>query len=610
MVAQSPDEAHVVVYGEVRSSRGDQSHQCYVTVCAGPTRHPCAICKNSSLGERAEPCLEHSFVVHFKYDLLHPFPLFNPSINLKIKDTVLFNTGDYLMALQMFTSKSTIKNKQEILNNLFAHEKDHASKLCTFVPSDIVQDTSNTSSDRGEYSKSCLVARKVQVGTQSTKDEKVKYIQEVNFAASSGTDCGAKAEVMSLNCTMQNNVERCKIVSAFTNELEGIHDEQIKVGVSGDFSPTHCSMGVKNCHDLCNKVHGAQGDFFGEGSNQMKCNESPSTANLSFNSTRALGNIGSVNSSQSLTKTEGSSTCTNVSGDSSTTSRVWKENSFHQNSEPGKSDNTHCDFAFSRSYSSFEYNSVTATPVMNNNNLTSSVFKVYEESSNDSRDNELPDLANEFDMYDGSLALTVKKHHGRAPLKQVAKINQSNPNVEMFSVFKTTLRSKKQVMAIQQTTLDIEQCISELIQSHEDLRQSYKSLKDYDVQVITMCPDSGDVITLARLLVFTRVKQESATCGLSVSPSPVLQKVGFIFSWNVWSGDVKILQTLELETCPERTRYTKFNMAAKEASELRAKFSIPHSIPSLVLAFSNHTVFTGKSLKYLGHPFLPLVLVL
>ena len=73
---------------------------------------------------------------------------------------------------------------------------------------------------------------------------------------------------------------------------------------------------------------------------------------------------------------------------------------------------------------------------------------------------------------------------------------------------------------------------------------------------------------------------------------------------------MRILQVLELEAHPERTRYSKFNMAAKEASELRAKFSIPQGISSIVQAFSNHTVFTGKSLKYLRHPFLPLVLVL
>ncbi|KAJ7377023.1 protein ubiquitination [Desmophyllum pertusum] len=165
-------------------------------------------------------------------------------------------------------------------------------------------------------------------------------------------------------------------------------------------------------------------------------------------------------------------------------------------------------------------------------------------------------------------------------------------------------------LAVQQVTLDVEQCINELILAHEGLKDSYKSLKDYDVQVVGVCPDSGEVIAMAKLLVYTRIRQQSASCGLPVSPSPVLQSTGFIFSWNIWSGDVRILQVLQLENYPERTRYSKFNIAAKEASELRAKFFIPQSISSFVQAFSNHTVFTGKSLKYLRHPFLPLVVLL
>lgn len=73
---------------------------------------------------------------------------------------------------------------------------------------------------------------------------------------------------------------------------------------------------------------------------------------------------------------------------------------------------------------------------------------------------------------------------------------------------------------------------------------------------------------------------------------------------------MRILQVLDLENYPEQTRYSKFNIAAREASEVRSKFSIPQSMSSFVQAFSNHTVFTGKSLKYLRHPFLPLVVVL
>ena len=90
----------------------------------------------------------------------------------------------------------------------------------------------------------------------------------------------------------------------------------------------------------------------------------------------------------------------------------------------------------------------------------------------------------------------------------------------------------------------------------------------------------------------------------------MLQCTGFIFSWDLCTGGLRILQVLDVEAYSEQTKYGKFNMAAKEARELRAKLFIPQSFSSYVQAFSNHTVFTGKSLKYLKHPFLPLVLVL
>ena len=92
--------------------------------------------------------------------------------------------------------------------------------------------------------------------------------------------------------------------------------------------------------------------------------------------------------------------------------------------------------------------------------------------------------------------------------------------------------------------------------------------------------------------------------------SPELQSTGFLFSWKVCGGEVRILQVFGLDSYPENRKYRTFNVAAKEASEFRTKFSVPRSISSFVQAFSNHTVFTGKSLKYLRHPFLPLVLVL
>ena len=164
------------------------------------------------------------------------------------------------------------------------------------------------------------------------------------------------------------------------------------------------------------------------------------------------------------------------------------------------------------------YGGTVLGPVLNNNNLTSSVFKVYIETSNDPGYHELPDLTGEFDMFDGSLPLTVKTCHGNT-LKQGFKINESNPDTTSNPCLEETLGiGKERALAVHQVTLDLEQCINELILAHEGLQHSYKSLKDYDVQVVGVCPDSGEVITMARLLVYTRTRQQSASCGLPVSP--------------------------------------------------------------------------------------------
>ena len=45
--------------------------------------------------------MKHSYAVHMKYERVPPFPWFIPPLHLQLKDTVLFNTGDQLMALSV-----------------------------------------------------------------------------------------------------------------------------------------------------------------------------------------------------------------------------------------------------------------------------------------------------------------------------------------------------------------------------------------------------------------------------------------------------------------------------------------------------------------------------
>lgn len=499
--------------------KGDQSHQCYVTVCAGPLPRPCSICKDIPLGEIVERCLKHSFVLHFKYDLLPPFPLFNPSINLRVQDTVLFNTGDYLMALKIITSESTfsMNSAQDVSKSLYVDKEYHVSKLCSSLHVESVQDASATNTDRGEVStcKSCLASGEVHGGEPSAKDMEVTSNQEVDLTTSSEIATGVnsssatKAEGTNSTCATHKNVDRRKVVSAFVNGLKKIHGEETDAHEEQEsLSLIWCTENERKCQDLHNQELAAK-KCHSEGRTQDK---SLKNTGLSSDAVQTSESIRIVNSSDSRHIAEHTSTWSNIPD---------KENSSLPCTDPLESDNENCELEYynrvSNTCSSCGCNLVTVTPILNNNNLTSSVLKVYKQSSNVASYDELPDLANDFDMYDGSLPLKVKTRHG-ATLKQVSKINQSSPNAASNPFLEGTLGSGMQMLAIQQETLDIEQCIGELIQAHEDLKQNYKSLKDYDVQVVSVCPYSGEVITLARLLVYTRTRRQSATCGLSVSP--------------------------------------------------------------------------------------------
>jgi len=609
MIAESPDESQTVVYGEVRSEKEDHSHQCYVTVCASPSPRPCPSCKYTPLGGLTKRCLKHSFVVHFKYDLLPPFPIFNPSTNLKMGDAVLFNTGDFLMALRIVTFENTKNSVSEVLESLYPNQLDKVSQnsCCSL---DNKQDSGGVTG-KGDITYQCVAIGDCVLSAEAMED--IKLSRKANSIASSEADAsqdssaGNKVECMQSACSLHKHADRHTIISGFVNVLNQIHGEQLhdKTNVNKEecnpLAPR--DQNKQECQDLGNNECDSTKECDNRGNlDKLDVDEShhPSDLIQTFKS--------GVNTSCSDLDMAGNSASFNVSEGSTKIVENCKEqsafNKFLQ------SDYSRCDLDCPSRVSTTcnSYSCTSPGSVLNNNNLTSSVFKVYIETSDGPQ--ELPDLTSEFDMFDGSLPLTVKTCSD-STLKQVCKINKNNPNTSSNSFLEETLGSRMlPALAVQQVTLDLEQCINELILAHEGLRHSYKSLKDYDVQVVGVCPDSGEVITMARLLVYTRTRQPCASFGLPVSPSPVLQCTGFIFSWNIRSGVVRILQFLDLETCPERTRYSKFNMAAREASELRAKLSIPQSISSFVQAFSNHTVFTGKSLKYLRHPFLPLVIVL
>ena len=517
--------------------KDDQSHQCYVTVCTAPSPRPCPRCQHSPLGGITKKCLKHSFVVHFKYDLLPPFPIFNPSTSLGIEDTVLFNAGDFLMALRIVTFDSNGSQLPEYVRSSCLDVSQVEDQLTWLSSSEECAKESNKNSIPCQ----CSIAGDVdRYSAEDVSMDQVCSVKNKTFhsprsnstSPSKSSNSGDKA-VHAVSTVEQAHVEnklldRHKIVSGFVSELNKIHCvKQVylhevekgecqslavsqETGSKTDHQDDHSDMVANQGNifgDQTKECHGEQTRF--DKADELDKQNSESYMDTSGNQNQA--EMVEKSSCSSVAESSSSGVCNNTEHvflshmDSSEADvKVLDFNENYDLENPKKVPHAHCGSC----------GCSAGVPTLDN--LTLSVLKIYTETSDDS----FNELSDEFDMYDGSLPITVKASHGRT-LEQIGKINRNNPNEASNQSLRENLDNRmlhEEVLAVHQITLDLEQCINDLIQAHEGLREGYKSLKDYDVQIVGVCPDTGVVIIMARILVYTRKRQRSASCGLPVSP--------------------------------------------------------------------------------------------
>lgn len=90
-----------------------------------------------------------------------------------------------------------------------------------------------------------------------------------------------------------------------------------------------------------------------------------------------------------------------------------------------------------------------------------------------------------------------------------------------------------------------------------------------------------------------------------------LYTLGYIASWNVYSGLVTVLKRYPIVEGPGTICKTRqFSPSLSQAVQLRKGFFVPTAKPASVQTLSNHTVFSGKSLQYLFNPLLPVAVVM
>ncbi|KAJ8246229.1 hypothetical protein GJAV_G00265260 [Gymnothorax javanicus] len=105
------DHSKIVIFGfNTRSSSSvlmnlmmsdENNRDIYITIASMPPSRPCAQCcpaPSSSVRTGGNECLEHGFILNARYQVVYPFPTFQPAFQLKKDQVILLNTSYSLVA--------------------------------------------------------------------------------------------------------------------------------------------------------------------------------------------------------------------------------------------------------------------------------------------------------------------------------------------------------------------------------------------------------------------------------------------------------------------------------------------------------------------------------
>ncbi|KAM7393863.1 hypothetical protein PAMP_020700 [Pampus punctatissimus] len=106
------DHSKIVIFGfNTRSSNSvlmnlmmsdENNRDIYITIASMPPLKPCSVCcpvpSATTIRTGSGECLEHGYVLNSRYQVVYPFPTFQPAFQLKKDQVILLNTSYSLVA--------------------------------------------------------------------------------------------------------------------------------------------------------------------------------------------------------------------------------------------------------------------------------------------------------------------------------------------------------------------------------------------------------------------------------------------------------------------------------------------------------------------------------
>ncbi|XP_017579417.1 DDB1- and CUL4-associated factor 15 isoform X1 [Pygocentrus nattereri] len=152
------DHSKIVIFGfNTRSSSSalmnmmmsdENNRDIYITIASMPPAKPCQQCcpvPTASTIRTGGECLEHGYVLNARYQVVYPFPTFQPALQLKKDQVILLNTSYSLVACAISLCSGG-KQETDGQNNQILYRKREAHSSSSLHPPSPSSSSSSSSS--------------------------------------------------------------------------------------------------------------------------------------------------------------------------------------------------------------------------------------------------------------------------------------------------------------------------------------------------------------------------------------------------------------------------------------------------------------------------------
>uniref|UniRef100_UPI00398E97B9 DDB1- and CUL4-associated factor 15 isoform X2 n=1 Tax=Pristiophorus japonicus TaxID=55135 RepID=UPI00398E97B9 len=535
----------------------------YITTVATPPFTFCPDCKDVALlstEEQNAHCLQHGFMLHTKYQVVYPFPTFQPAFQLKKDGVVLLNTSYSLVACAI--SVNTTGEKGQILYSKSSENSD--------PPGPLEADPSLTSPVTDGYPQCEGTSRPL--------------------SGNGTSDCifhGADAD-------------SCSRTDGCCEETLSWEPRGSKHAALAECSPAHCDPS-----SAAGKAKEFAADIFRRARAATGTTEAPCSVSQAAAKQKEGAPVEDCRKLLSTQRGEGSESTPSSSSSAAAAAKLPTQCSSCVADPSGS--------ALSPKHSNSLVSGCTCTspgkPALDNGvsfaaRPRTEAVSGFAQSESAAMDNTAGPLQEPAQTEPGYVNY-IKLHYVLEPSGMVVEDDGYDDKISLPFVvtdlrgrnlkpFKETASYQGKYLTVEQLTLDFEYVINEVIRNDASWSPRYCSFSDYDIVILEVCPITNHVIINIGLLLLAYPSDEEGQV------RPKTYHTCLKGAWNLNTGIFATVGVGDLTAVQGQTSGSVWSTFRKSCVDVAMRWLVPESTFRNVNRMTNEALHKGRSLKRLA----------